>query len=311
MSNKSKIEWTDASWNTVTGCDRASEGCKFCYAERMAKRLQAMGVPRYVDGFAVRTHPEVLGEPFNWRKPRRIFVCSMGDLFHEDVPFEFIAAVYGVMGSHLGSRHCYQVLTKRPDRMLEFYQRIQRFRPWIHCRVQMKMHVADIPQDRFDATTPTPWPLPNVWVGVTAENQARANERIPLLLEVPAVVKYISAEPLLGPIDLRSNLGGTLWMGGQRGCGATHRHSAPHENGTPGDVLHHHHDDRCKRGLDWVITGGESGPNARTMDPTWVRALRDQCVAADVPFFMKQWGGRDKKKAGSLLDGREWKEFPK
>jgi len=246
MSANSKIEWTETTWNPVTGCTKISTGCKNCYAERMAKRLQAAGVEKYRNGFEATLHPNELERPLRWRKPRMIFVCSMSDLFHDDVPDDFIRSVFEVMQQ--ASLHTFQVLTKRAERMA-------------------------------DLLTRPDWPLPpNVWVGVTAENQAMADRRIPHLLRIHrASVRFISAEPLLGPIDL------------DRACCTFDQYAV---------------------GIDWVIVGGESGPGARPMQPEWVRDIRDQCQAAGVPFFFKQWGGTNKKKTGRLLDGRTWDEMP-
>lgn len=291
MSNKSKIEWTDRTWNPVTGCSKISEGCMNCYAERMSKRLKAMKCKAYEDGFSVRCHPDVLDKPMRWRQPSKVFVCSMGDLFHEDVPFDFIAAIFGVMGSEAGRRHKYQILTKRPGRMLEFFEWVNRFgKAWILCRSKMKMKLTclSVPHDRYDCNTPEPWPLPNVWIGVTAESQEQADVRIPKLLEVPAVIRFVSVEPMLGPVDLHRHL--SCWI--------------PPTREDPGGGYYH--------GIDWIVCGGESGPNARPMDPDWVRNLRDDCIAkeVDVAFFFKQWGGKNKKQAGRLIDGQEWLQWP-
>ena len=234
MSDKSKISWTDATWNPVTGCTKISAGCANCYAERLAKRLQAMGQQNYRDGFNVRCHEDILGIPFRWKKPRRIFVCSMSDLFHEDVPSWFIRGVFNVM--RYASQHRFQVLTKRAGRMAV--------------------------TSRFLG-----WPS-NVWAGVTVENQQAMN-RIDSLRKVPASVRFLSCEPLLeslGPIDLD--------------------------------------------GIHWVIVGGESGPGTRPMKEEWAMEIKDQCVAAGIPFFFKQWGGVNKKKAGRMLAGQTWDQVP-
>ncbi|MGV6473474.1 phage Gp37/Gp68 family protein [Azotobacter vinelandii] len=284
-SNKTGIEWTDTTWNPIRGCSRASEGCRHCYAEQQAARIISMdrgrGIPEgqgSYDGLlarggqwngTVRLVPESLGLPLRWTKPRRIFVNSMSDLFHESVPFEFIASVFAVMG--VTTRHTYQVLTKRPKRMLKFFQWLQdddEYRvfsdywpehvPWV---AQRHPH-----QGGYDNCGPA-WPLENVWLGVTAENQAAADERIPLLLQVPAAVRWVSMEPLLGEVDL------SRWL---------------ELGGLDTDL------GLSNPGLDWVIVGGESGPNARPMHPAWARSLRDQCAtagaAAGVPFLFKQWG---------------------
>jgi protein gp37 len=270
MGDKSKIEWTDATWNPVTGCTKVSAGCKNCYAERTMKRFQPDR--SFTD---VQLHPERLEQPLHWSRPRSVFVNSMSDLFHPDVPFEFVDKVFQQM--YAAYWHMYQILTKRPERMLEFHRTVGAY-------------------------------LPNVWLGVSCEDQKTADERIPLLLDMPAALRFVSCEPLLGSIDLR-------------------RYIYPH-------------------GIGWVIVGGESGPHERPTHPDWVRSLRDQCVTAmpaggPVPFFFKQWGEfihvsqcppdvytrhiahpKDlgasffgyfrvgKRNAGRLLDDREWNQYP-
>ena len=234
MADHSGIEWTDATWNPVTGCTKVSPGCKHCYAERLALRLRAMGNPRYRNGFAVTLQPDQLSLPLRWRQPRRIFVNSMSDLFHEEVPDDYIHDVFGAMVR--ASWHVFQVLTKRSERLA-------------------------------DLAPSLPWP-PNVWQGVSVEN-ARCLGRIGHLRQVPAALRFLSIEPLLGPIP---NL--------------------------PLD------------GIRWVIVGGESGGGRREMAPEWARAIRDECVAAGVPFFFKQWGGRTPKARGRLLDGQTSDELP-
>jgi protein gp37 len=281
---KTKIEWTDATWNPVTGCSHAgTPGCDRCYAKRMATRLAGRyGYPKE-NPFAVTVHPERLEEPLHWRKPSMVFVCSMGDLFHDDVPTEWIEMVFTAMA--LTPRHTYLLLTKRPERMSDFLNSA-------YYR----------------------WTLSNVWLGVTAENQAAADGRIPLLLQTPAAKRFVSCEPLLGPTDLAP------WL------------SCSSEAGLDGQFS----DRNGYRGrLHWVIAGGETGPGARPMHPEWARSLRDQCQAAGVPFFFKHHGewynGRPmnadmipwldidehtrmwhvgKQIAGRALDGREWNEAP-
>lgn len=223
------IEWTDVTWNPTTGCDKVSPGCKNCYAERLVERFPQS----FPQGFRFTLHPERLRQPYRWRKPRRVFVNSMSDLFHEQMPMSFLLEIFKVMRET--PQHTYQILTKRHKRLLELD-------PFID------------------------WP-PNVWMGVSVENQKYA-ERIDFLRQTGAKVKFVSCEPLLGPVEL--------------------------------DL----------RGIDWVIVGGESGPNHRPIDPAWVRSLRDQCQRANVPFFFKQWGGRTSKSGGRLLDGRTWDELP-
>jgi protein gp37 len=234
MGNKSAIEWTGDTWNPVTGCTKVSPGCKNCYAERMARRLQAMGNPRYRDGFRVTLHPDKLEDPLRDSRHEPIFVNSMSDLFHEAVPEQFIRRVFDVM--ERASWRVFQVLTKRAERLAELADRL-------------------------------PWPR-NVWQGVSVEN-ARYTYRVEYLRQVPAAVRFLSVEPLLGPIPK-----------------------------LPLD------------GVNWVIVGGESGPRHRPIDPNWVRSIRDQCLAAGVPFFFKQWGGITPKAGGRLLDGRVWDSMP-
>ena len=226
MAGNSAIEWTEATWNPVTGCTKVSTGCQNCYAERMARRLQAMGQPQYIEGFEVKTHENVLEIPFKWKKPRSIFVNSMSDLFHEEVPASFISKVFQVMSQV--SQHTFQVLTKRSENLRRLSYSL-------------------------------PWPE-NVWMGVTVENSDYLH-RIEDLRVTPARIKFISFEPLLGSI-LNIDF----------------------------------------KGIDWVIVGGESGPGARPMSASWVEGIRDQSLAAGVPFFFKQWGGFNKKKPGRLLD---------
>lgn len=232
--SKSKIEWTDRVWNPVTGCTKISEGCKNCYAERQSKRFAGMNGYPADDPFKVTLHPDRLEEPLHWKKPSRIFVCSMGDLFHGDVTMGFISRVFSTI--RRCPQHTFIVLTKRPVKML---------------------HAVN---DYVDGA------LPNLWLGVTAENQETADERIPLLLKTPAAVRFVSIEPMLGPVSFRWS----AWDG----LGT--KKITDHLDGL--------------RMLDWVICGGESGPGARPMHPDWARSLRDQCKEAAVPFFFKQWG---------------------
>lgn len=231
---RSAIEWTESTWNPLTGCTKVSPGCANCYAERMAKRLQAMGQANYRNGFALTMHEQALELPLRWRKPQVIFVNSMSDLFHRDVPLEYIRRVFDVM--QRASWHQFQVLTKRAERLEELSPEL-------------------------------PWPR-NVWMGVSVEN-ADYTWRIDHLRRTGAAVKFLSVEPLLGSL-------GHLDLAG----------------------------------IDWVIVGGESGPGARPLMDEWVIEVRDQCQAAGVPFFFKQWGGVQKKKAGRLLQGRTWDDVP-
>lgn len=250
MGDNTGIEWTDATWNPTTGCTKVSAGCKHCYAERDWARL--VHLPSY-KGRAftdVACHEERLSQPLRWQKPRMIFVNSMSDLFHLHVPDEFISHVFKVMRD--SPQHTFQVLTKRAERMRDFL------------------------------SVRYPVPLPNVWLGISVEDQSAADERIPLLLDTPAIVRWISAEPLLGPVDLRH----VLW----KCCG----NPIPGHPGdgwmTPPDPSECCGDVEPLGGIDWVVVGGESGPKARPMHPNWARSLRDQCAAAGVPFLFKQWG---------------------
>lgn len=247
MADGSAIEWTEATWNPTTGCDRVSAGCDHCYALTLAKRLKAMGTVKYQNdgdprtsgpGFGVTVHPDALTLPYRWRSPRVVFVNSMSDLFHAKVPVGFIRDVFAVMADT--PQHTYQLLTKRSHRLRRLAVGLQ-------------------------------WPE-NVWMGVSVENAAQLG-RIEDLRDVPAKVRFLSAEPLIGPLF------------------------------TPGASLD-------VTALDWVITGGESGPGARACDPRWVREIRDECLRSGVAFFHKQWGGRTPKAGGRELDGRVWDEIP-
>jgi protein gp37 len=235
MATNSTIEWTESTWNPVTGCTKVSPGCVHCYAERMALRLQAMGQANYADGFKVTMHDRALELPLSWKKPKTIFVNSMSDLFHKDIPVEFIQRVFDVM--RRANWHQYQVLTKRSARIVELDPQLQ-------------------------------W-LPNIWMGVSVERKDYVY-RIDDLRKTHAQTKFLSLEPLLGPLP---NL----------------------------DLS----------GIDWAIVGGESGPEARPMKEEWVIEIRDQCRAAGVPFFFKQWGGVQKCRNGRELEGRTWDEMPR
>ena len=242
-----KIEWTDATWNPVTGCTRVSPGCANCYIERTVPFRKA-GMRFRVQGnessIPVTLHYDRLDQPLGWRKPRRVFTCSMGDLLHPSVHDGFIDKVFWTMSR--AADHTFQILTKRPERMLEWF-----------TSVEASRHTYDL------AAAKGVWPLPNVWVGVSVENQYWTDQRIPLLLETPAAVRFLSVEPLLHPIDL----GRWLWESGPNDWPV-----ASHE-------------------LDWVIVGGESGPGARPMNLDWARSIVRQCQIADVPVFVKQLGG--------------------
>jgi len=238
MAATSTIEWTDATWNPVTGCTKISPGCKHCYAETFAERFRGVPGHPYEQGFDLKLWPERLGVPAKWKAPRMIFVNSMSDLFHERVPDDFIEEVFHAMAA--ARWHTFQVLTKRAERMAEWH-----------------------------AARPQFWDLPNVWLGASVENRLYGLPRIPYVRSLRATVRFLSVEPLLedlGTVDLR--------------------------------------------GIDWVIAGGESGHGARPMEKSWARSIRDQCLAAHVKFFFKQWGGVRKKAAGRELDGRTWNDLP-
>lgn len=291
MGDHSAIEWTEATWNPVTGCTKVSAGCDHCYAERIVERFHGKGS----FGTVVRSEDK-LYLPLRWRKPRRVFVNSMSDLFHDDVPVSFIARVFAVMAQT--PRHTYQLLTKRHGRM--------------RALLNSGTFVDDVRRAQGYRCL---WPLGNVWLGVSVEDQHWASVRIPALLQTSAAVRWLSCEPLLGPIDLYETTVGPLQRFPDEPNGETGR-------------------------IDWVVVGGESGPRARPMQPAWAQSLRDQCTKAGVPFFFKQWGEwvhvdqmsddvyRDvdavhnlgqpsqplwrvgKKRAGRVLDDRTWDEYP-
>jgi|SRR5215510_2257694 len=248
MSENSSIEWTDATWNPVTGCTKISPGCAHCYAETFAERFRDVRGHPYEQGFDLKLWPERIDLPLRWKKPRRIFVNSMSDLFHKDVPNEFISRVFDIM--QRAKHHTFQVLTKRAERLEECIKK--------------------------NFTTDN-WPS-NVWVGVSVEND-EYSWRIEHLQRTPAHVRFLSIEPLLGPVRLNEKL---------------------------------------LRGIQWVIVGGESGPRARRMQSEWVMEIKQQCKRLGVPFFFKQWGAYDqagsrvgKKTAGRILEGQTWDHMPK
>lgn len=231
---QSSIEWTEMTWNPTTGCTKISAGCKFCYAEIMSKRLKAMGLDKYKDGFKVRIHPDQLNIPYTWRSSKVVFVNSMSDLFHKDIPLDFIKQVFKVMNEN--PQHVFQVLTKRAERLFEVHKELK----WTH----------------------------NIWMGVSVEDE-RVLDRVDLLRKVKAKVKFLSCEPLIGPLP------------------------------------------KLKlKNIDWVIVGGESGHKPRPMEAQWVLDIQEQCEKTDVAFFFKQWGGRNKKANGRLLNGRTYDEMP-
>ncbi|MEK7331472.1 MAG: phage Gp37/Gp68 family protein [Candidatus Eisenbacteria bacterium] len=245
MSDHSKIEWTDATWNPVTGCTKVSPGCKHCYALTFAERFRGVPGHPFEYGFDLRLWPNRLGLPLTWKTPKRIFVNSMSDLFHERVPDSFIDFVFDTMLR--ADWHQFQVLTKRPERMVEYV----RARP-----------------NRLGALGRE---HPHIWLGASVETQKYMG-RAESVASLPSAVRFLSCEPLLGPLDLGSVLGSTR--------------------------------------INWVIVGGESGHGARPMDSAWALDIRDQCLDAGVPFFFKQWGGPNKKRAGRVLADRTWDELP-
>lgn len=297
--SKTRIEWTEYSWNPITGCTPISEGCQNCYAQRMAKRLAGRcGYPAD-DPFRVTLHPDKLNEPLKWKKPRRVFVCSMSDLFHEDVPFEFIDYMFAVMGR--SQQHTFLLLTKRPERMREYLQ-AGRYQEILHIAYKLNFRPEGLGKG-IDNPNDMRW-WPNVWLGVTAENQQRADERIPILLQIPAAVRFVSVEPMLGPVDLSKWLGGTWYC---ETCECT-----VDPEFVPFSEIHY----PCENyldfipGIDWVICGSESGPNHRKTKIEWIRDLREQCISANVPFFLKQMEINGRMVKMPELDGKIWDQFP-
>ena len=312
----SKIEWTEATWNPIVGCSVVSPGCTNCYAMKMAGRLEAMGTLQHYAGTTKRSKagavwtgklalaPErTLLEPLRRRKPTTYFVNSMGDLFHEDVPDAWIDRVFAVMA--LSPQHTYQILTKRAARMRAYVSdpatpgRVYD----IVCDLSLEQAANVILLARPEHAAHAPlgrkvllgrWPLPNVWKGVSAEDQARADERVPDLLATPAAVRFVSAEPLLGPIDFGRIPSPVVtpedegyYHSALDGGDIHYRDSDPDYDGKVWtDVA----DGPLMEKLDWAIVGGESGPGARPMHPDWARSIRDQCAAAGTAFFFKQWG---------------------
>ncbi len=318
MADRTGIQWTDATWNPLAGCSIVSPACTNCYAMAQAARIVrcAKGAKRdthYADTVTtvkgkpvwtgeIRMAPDhVLTQPLRWRRPRRIFVNSMSDLFHEAVPDEWIDKIFAVMA--LAPQHTFQVLTKRPERMRAYMLKMTRhagdlFNPLACLRLKAAAEhvVRNQPENRYPWVKG--WPMPNVWLGVTAERQQEADERIPILLDTPAARRFVSIEPMLGAVDLNRvrrdpsaddrtmplfDQIDAFWINsldGQMGF----RHPAnPYHQEWWNEVESHYR-------IDWVICGGESGPCARPMHPDWARSLRDQCAAAGVPFFFKQWG---------------------
>lgn len=304
MGDKTGIEWTDATWNCIYGCTRVSPGCENCYAEAFTHRFSGQKGHR-MEGLTVLKKqgpswtgkitlaPDRLSQPLRWQRPRMIFVNSLSDVFHKDVSFPYIAAIFGVMG--LAHNHTFQVLTKRHERMEEFYEWLQfeshkagrsLFQTcafWLNeykNSAYMRDHQPEqieIPAEILSGEVALNWPLDNVWMGVSVEDQERCEERIPYLQRIPAAVRFLSMEPMVGEVN-----------------------------------------DLDLSGIHWVILGGESGNGSRPMNPDWVRYVRDRCDEEGVPFFMKQWGQHDphgikkksKKDNGCTLDGVDHKEWP-
>lgn len=308
MSDNTKIEWTEATWNPITGCTVHSAGCANCYAMKLAGTRLAHHPSRAgltIDTKAgpvwngqVRFNAEWLTQPLTWKRPRMIFVCAHGDLFHESVPDAWIDRVFAVMA--MAPQHTFQVLTKRSARMRDYFSAQERRADILDAA----SHIArDWKENARAVWSLETWPLPNVWLGVSVEDQRAADERVPDLLATPAAVRWLSCEPLLGPVDLRwiaepdeekdgviDALLGCNWI--ERDRGEEFRPARP---GHQDRIMHRwvcspEADILANRKLDWIVVGGESGPGARPMHPDWPRSLRDQCSAAGVPFFFKQWG---------------------
>jgi protein gp37 len=330
MGDRTTIEWTrgedgsaGATWNPVTGCTQVSPGCDHCYALTLAERFRGTPGHYFENGFDVQLRPDKLGLPLRWKKARKVFVNSMSDLFHDQVPTDYIEDVFAVMAA--ARQHTFQLLTKRHARMRNL---LNQGAFWANVYDKWRLQYGGARADNWAK------PLPNVWLGVSVENQHWADIRIPALLDTPAAVRWLSCEPLLGPVDLKlldyyepdhDSCSGILSPAHEPSCGVE-----------PGEHW----------GINWVVAGGESGRNARPMHPDWARTLRDQCQQAGVPFLFKQWGewapdgyvgmglrqpGQvyvpdstvnchpgegagmarlGKKAAGRELDGRVWDEYP-
>lgn len=286
MADKTAIGWTDATWNPSTGCDRISEGCDNCYALTMAARLKGMGNPKYQrdglpptsgPGFGLSTHLDTLDLPLRWQRPRRIFVNSMSDLFHAEVASGFIGSVWNTMA--LAERHTFQLLTKRHGRLRSLLKRWEDA-GWYWRREDVVW------------CGPLGGPLPNVWCGVSVENQKWADIRVPALLDTPAAMRWLSCEPLLGPLDLLNCAGVSAierdWIGGPGGG-----------SGSPHPLV------------DWVVVGGESGPGRRPMDLRWLESIVSQCQEAEVPVWVKQDSGPRSGQQGRIPDELFIQEFPR
>lgn len=290
MAEKTAIEWTDATWNPTRGCTKIAQGCKNCYAETFAERWRGIKGHPYEQGFDPRTAPDKLTEPLKWRKPRRIFVDSMSDLFHETFPFDYIAAVFGVMA--IAPQHTYQVLTKRPERAAAFFAWMAKNSDVVSPQYKLTEVLADVPGVRLDhimatlrGVDPTPWPLPNVWIGTSIANQTDVGNNLPWLYRIPATVHFVSAEPLIEALDLRRH----LFVGEEGGIDFSY---------TP------------RQWLDWIIVGGESGPDPRPCNVEWIRSIVGQCKAAGVPVFVKQLGANVVSRNDAGFDGEEPSHWP-
>lgn len=298
MSDNSKIEWTDATWNCVTGCTKVSPGCDHCYAETFAERWRGVPGHHFENGFDITLRPERLEQPLRWKRPRRVFVNSMSDLFHKDIPDDFILQVFAVMA--VTPRHTYQVLTKRHGRMRSLLSRAN-FPEQVRALAwSLDGHSARRVQ----------WPLPNVHLGVSVENQQWAEIRVPALMQTPAAVRFLSCEPLIGPVDL--------------GIGDPHQgHESDDVFGWPrpricldcsdpdgeDSIVHFRREpDAC--GISWVIVGGESGPGARPMSARWARTLVRECQSAEVPVFVKQLGSVLGRQLGAGSKGGDMDRWP-
>jgi protein gp37 len=348
MSDSSKIEWTDSTWNCVTGCTKVSPGCDHCYAETFAERWRGVPGHHFEQGFDVRLWPDRLEIPLHWRKPRRVFTNSMSDVFHDDIPDDFIARMFAVMA--LTARHTFQVLTKRHGRMRSLLNSPE-------FRATVAEHATDLIASRFwkcwqldlggerlagDSglgagwtVTPVkdgnlwspPWPLPNVWLGVSVEDQKWADLRIPALLQTPAVVHFLSCEPLLGPVNIWHLIDPSMpcvdcdKCGEERfadeiGCGHE-RIACDDENCKDCNA-----GDSCEawcdgpsagvlpNRIDWIIAGGESGPGARPCELEWLRQIQWHCNHADVPLFVKQLGSVLGRELGAGPKGGDWNAWP-
>lgn len=313
MADKTSIEWTDATWNPIVGCSIVSKGCTNCYAMQVAHRLEKIAdaswdgtVPHQYRDLTKHSNAgpvwtgriniapdHIMTQPLRWKRPRRIFVNSMSDLFHESVSDEWIDKIFAVMA--LTPQHTYQILTKRPERMAEYLRKSSaRTAAIAEATIEMP-GTADLVWENVEDTADLKnWPLPNVWLGVSVEDQKAANHRIPHLLNTPAVIRFVSCEPLLDAVDLeRICLVPQKPGSGRAGIHINALNGKYLESGCSytGDwITNPTLDEKPPLQLDWVIVGGESGKNARPMHPDWVRSIRDQCTAAGVPFFFKQWG---------------------